>query len=472
MINFKKAIFILFIALSFGLGAANVHIFGEAKEYASNTIIFYKYSDRITFIKKQLFELEIDKEGKFDVNFEVDDITYVFAEFGIYHAYFYAEPDGSYELILPPFQEKSLSDIFNPFFSNETIQIGIKNMQPTDLNYLILDFDYYYFRYLDLKYIELYVNGLETDVDTFITEINSKFNNYNNKYFQDYKKYRIAALKNIATQKQYEDQIVYSYYTKAPVLYDNPAYMDLFNNIYAKYFDLLLVAPHGDSLYAIITYGHSISRLKKFLSRNLSLRNNQFQELVILKGLNDAFGGGNLQWLPLLLTLDSVHLSTQYPFHQDVAQNIADNVLSMAKGTIAPPFELPDTAGEMHSLKEFKNKYTYIQFANTKTYSCQLEFAMMGNLHKRYKEVCNFVTILTDSDIESAKAYINKNEFGWTFLFTEINSQTISTYKIDTYPTYFLVDTRGSLLMSPAPSPSENFEKYFFKYVEDKLPKK
>jgi hypothetical protein len=96
----------------------------------------------------------------------------------------------------------------------------------------------------------------------------------------------------------------------------------------------------------------------------------------------------------------------------------------------------------------------------------------MGNLHKRYKEVCNFVTILTDSDIESAKAYINKNEFGWTFLFTEINSQTISTYKIDTYPTYFLVDTRGSLLMSPAPSPSENFEKYFFKYVEDKLPKK
>ena len=76
--------------------------------------------------------------------------------------------------------------------------------------------------------------------------------------------------------------------------------------------------------------------------------------MVILKGLNDAFGGGNLQWLPLLLTLDSVHLSTQYPFHQDVAQNIADNVLSMAKGTIAPPFELPDTAGEIHSLKNLK----------------------------------------------------------------------------------------------------------------------
>lgn len=471
MIKLKNILLVLFTSLALVANSANVHIFGEAKEYASNKIIFYKYSDRISFIKEKIFELEIDKQGNFEIDFEIEDITYVFAEFGVYHAYFYAEPEANYELILPPFNEKSEADLFNPFFSNETIHIGIKNLKPTDLNYLIIDFDYYYYRYLELKYIEIYLNGLETDVDTFIKEINLKFNEYDNQYFQDYKKYRIAALKNIATQKKYEDQVVYAYYTKSPVLYDNPAYMDLFNNIYAKYFDLLLVAPHGDKLYAIITYGHSISRLKKFLNRNLSLRNNQFQELVILKGLNDAFGGGNLQWLPLLLTLDSLHLSTQYPLHKNIAQNIADNTLSMAKGTIAPPFDLPDTLGEIHSLNEFKNKYTYIQFANTKTYTSQIEFNLMKNLHNRYKGVCNFISILTDENIDEAKLFINKNKLDWTFLFTEINSKTISTYKINTYPSYFLIDPGGSLLMSPAPAPSEDFEKYFFKIVRDKMPK-
>lgn len=468
----KKGLFIYFVFISFFVNAGPVHIYGLAPEFASNSLIFYKYSDRITFLKQELFVLDIDNQGRFDVTIELDEITYIFAEFGVYHAYFYAEPNQNYELLLPPFQEKSLADTFNPYFSPQDIHLGIKNMKTNDLNYLILDFDYYYFRYLDLKYIDIYLKGLETDVDTFIKEINLKFKDFDNQYFQDYKKYRIAALKNIATQKKEENTLSYAYFAKNPVLYDNPAYMDLFNNIYAEHFDLRLTAANGDKLYAIITFGHSISRLKKFFNREPALKNDQFKELVILKGLNDAFANNNLQWLPLLLTLDSLHLSTKYPYHKEIAQNIADNVLSMARGTIAPPFELRDTLGEMHYLSEFRNKYTYLQFANTKTYTSQMEFSVLKNLYNKYRYVCNFVTILTDDEIESAKNYISHNELEWTFLFTEINSKLISTYKITAYPTYFLIDPQGNLLMSPAPSPSEDFEKYFFKIVGDKIPKK
>ena len=38
-------------------------------------------------------------------------------------------------------------------------------------------------------------------LDTLLQEINSKFNNYDNQYFQDYKKYRIAALKRNSNSK-------------------------------------------------------------------------------------------------------------------------------------------------------------------------------------------------------------------------------------------------------------------------------
>lgn len=468
----KRYIFIIFIVLALSAQGAAVRIFGNAKDYAGSELIFYKYSDRITFIKEQVFTLNIDTAGNFDTSADFEDITYVFGEFGVYHAYFYAEPGESYELILPERDERSEGDLFNPYYTPEEIQIGIKNLTKTDLNYLIIDFDYYYFRYLDIKYLEVYGNGLSSDVDTFINNINAKYADITNTYFNDYKKYRIAALKNIATQKKFESALAYSYFTKNPVLYDNPAYMDLFNNIYQNYFDKYLTSPNGALLYAVINYGHSISRLKKLLNQHLEFKTPQFRELVILKGLNDSFSSNNMAWLPLLLTLDSVHLSTVYPVHKIIAQNIADNILSLAKGTVAPPFELPDTSGEIRKLNDYRGKYVYLQYANTRSYTSQMEFPLVKNLYDRYKGVCIFVTILTDEDREAAKQYIKENGLAWNFLFTEINSPVISTYKVAAYPTYYLINTFGNLLMSPAPAPSENFETGFFKIVGDEVEKK
>ncbi|MDD3860651.1 MAG: TlpA disulfide reductase family protein [Bacteroidales bacterium] len=459
----KKILIIAFIFTALYSQATQVRIYGNAKTYSGNKLVFYKYSDRITFLKEQLFAIDIDSEGNFDTKFEIEEITYVFGEFGVYHAYFYAEPGGEYEILLPEFDEKDEKDIFNPFFEPEAVHLGIKDMNNTDLNYLIIDFDYYYFRYLDLNYLDIYSGGLSSDVDTFINNIELHYKDIDNQYFNEYKKYRIAALKNIATQKQYEKALVYAYFTKSPVLYDNPAYMDLFNNIYADYFDEYLTGKNGATLYAIINYGHSINRLKKLLNQNFELKGPQFRELVILKGLNDSFANKNMAWLPLLLTLDSVYLSTKYPIHKKIAQNIADNSLSLARGTIAPPFELPDTAGNIKELYDFRGKYVYLHFANTKTYTSQTEFGLIKNLYERYKGICIFITILTDDDKEAANKFIRDNELHWQFLFTEINSKVISSYNVVTYPTYYLIDADGTLLMSPAPSPCDNFETYFFK---------
>lgn len=464
----KRYVFIIFIVLAFSTQGAAVRIFGNAKDYAGSEIVFYKYSDRISFVKEQVFSLRIDSIGDFNTEVNFDEITYVFGDFGVYHAYFYAEPGTNYELLLPQFDEKDEKDIFNPFFTPEEVHLGIKNLSKTDLNYLIIDFDYFYFRYLDLNDLNIYAGGLSTDVDTFITNINLRYKDIDNQYFKDYKKYRIAALKNIATQQQYKTALVYAYYTKEPVLYDNPAYMDLFNNIYSDYFDEYLTGPNGSMLYAVINYGHSISRLKKLMSQNMELKTPQFRELVILKGLNDAFANKNLQWLPLLLTLDSVHLSTKFPIHKTIAQNIADNVLSLAKGTIAPPFELPDTAGNLKSLHDCRGKFVYLHFANTTSYTSQIEFGLVKNLYDRYKGVCIFITVLTDNDKDAAKEFIRANEFKWEFLFAENNSSVINTYNVTAYPTYYLIDTFGTLIMSPAPSPSENFETYFFKITGGK----
>ncbi len=447
------------------------HVYGTAKEYANSELIFYRYQDRITYIKEEVFRLKIDSEGKFEADFGVDMVTYIFAEFGIYYVYFYAEPNGNYELILPEYIEKTDGDLFNPYFQPTEMQLGIKGMKNTDLNYLIMDFDYYYNRYFDLKMEELYINGLKSDVDTFINNINARYKKYDNPYFQQYRRYRIAALKNMATKSEYESALVYSYYSNKDILYDNPAYMDLFNSIYHNYFDNYLVSPGGADLYRVITYGHSISLLHKLIGSNPKHKRKQFRELVMLKGINDAFGNDNLQWLPLLLTLDSLYITTEYPIHQQIAQNIADNSLTMAKGTVALPFELPDTLGNMMSLTDFRGKYLYLQFANTQSYSSAAEFDVLKRIYDRYKGLCLFVTILTDTDKDKARKFIASKSLNWTFLFAKANDKVLSDYKVSAFPTYYLIDPYGMLVMSPAPSPTENFEKYLFKIIENKKKK-
>lgn len=457
--------------MSFVPTAFATHVFGTAKEYANSEIIFYRYQDRITYTKEEVFRLKIDEGGNFEADFGIDRITYLFAEFGVYYVYFFAEPKGNYEIILPEYVDKTDGDLLNPYFQPTDMHLGIKDMKETDLNYLIMDFDYYYNRYFDLKLEELYIKGLKSDVDTFINNINAKYKKYDNLYFQQYRRYRIASLKNMVTKSEYESALVYSYYSNKDILYDNPAYMDLFNSIYYNYFDNYLVSAGGADLYRVITYGHSISLLHKLIGSNPKHKRKQFRELVMLKGINDAFANDNLQWLPLLLTLDSLYITTEYPIHQQIAQNIADNSLTMAKGTVALPFELPDTLGNMVSLEDFRGKYLYLQFANTQSYSSIAEFDVLKRIYDRYKGLCLFVTILTDTDEEKARKFIADKALNWTFLFAKTNDKVLSDYKVSALPTYYLIDPYGMLVMSPAPSPTENIERHLFKIIENKRKK-
>ncbi len=471
-IQIKNILILLLFLVNFAFSAGATHVFGTAKDYANSEIIFYRYQDRITYIKEEVFRLKFDEQGNFNANFGLEHITYLFAEFGIYYVYFYAEPDGNYELMLPEYIERSNADLFNPYFVPTEIHLGIKDMKSTDLNYLIMDFDYYYNRYYNLKLEDIYNDGLKSDVDTFINNINAKYKQFDNSYFQQYRRYRIAALKQIATKRQYESALVYSYLSNKEILYDNPAYMDLFNSIYRDYFDNYLVSNGGADLYRVIHYGHSISLLHKLIGANPKHKNKQFRELVMLKGLNDAFANDNLSWLPLLLTLDSLYITTEYPIHQQIAQNIADNSLTMASGTVALPFELPDTLGNMKSLSDFQGKYLYLQFANTETYSSQAEFDVLKRIYDRYKGFCLFVTILTDSDKNKARKFIAANNLNWTFLFAEINDKVLADYKVKSYPTYYLIDPRGTLVLSPAPSPTENIERNLFNIIEKQKKRK
>jgi peroxiredoxin len=437
------------------------HVFGRDISYAGTELDFYVYSDPITQTPVLIGTCSVRSDGTFKGLLSIDKTNYVFTEIGSYHLYFYAEPNQNYQLVLPEYKKQNEADEVNPFWEPEYIHLGIKGMEKYDLNYLILDFDYYFNRYLDERIVDIIAKGMKSDVDTFINEIDAEFPSGHHPYFDSYKNYRFAMLRYIAYERNVRE-VSFRYFAKDSVCYNNPSYSDLFNKIYQNFLDDELLLPSGPLIYQSIVYGHSIRALKRVLARKMELKNDRFRELVILKGIYDAFYNDNYAWTPLLLTLDSLCIATPYLEHKQIGQLIADKVLSMASGTVAPIFALPDSSGNIVKLNDLKHEFLYLSFINTNSFTCQQQLDLLKILHTKHSKFFKVVSIVVDNDVAKAKKFFRNKNYNWTVLYAPDNEALIKQYKVAAYPTYFLVGPSGELILSPAPSPLENFERIFF----------
>jgi len=256
-----------------------------------------------------------------------------------------------------------------------------------------------------------------------------------------------------------------SLFLNKPVLYNNPAYMELFNQIYSKYFLFFGRTREGRRIYDDIGKYQSLFRLKKTLSSDEVLKDETLLEFVILKGLHDGFYSADFSRKSLLVILDSVSIHTKNPRHAEVADLIRTKVTRLLVGFEPPAFSLKDKDGNSRSLKDFQGRYVYLNFCTPASYSCLSEFEslkMIADKHRNYLEV---VTILLDDNLQSVQDFLKIRPYNWTFLYYGDQPQVAKDYDVRTFPTYYLIDRQGKLILSPAPSPSGNFENVLFRIM-------
>jgi len=68
----KKLSLIILLVIGVFSAKASTEVFGNAKDYANSELVFYKYSDRITFLKDEVFRITIDANGDFKTNIDVN----------------------------------------------------------------------------------------------------------------------------------------------------------------------------------------------------------------------------------------------------------------------------------------------------------------------------------------------------------------------------------------------------------------
>lgn len=468
-IVFRSLLFIVFLLPTQWVSADTIptFLYGNDTAYKNAIIKATCLSDYISKTPQIVGVDTVNANGDFKIILNLTETKLVSLDLGLYEGVLYIEPGTQYEIVLPDYEPKTMGEVLNPFFQPTQIFLGIKNVKDQDLNYLIADFDFVYQEHLERNYYRLFKAPVKSDVDSIVMAINANFDSIENDYYNMYRYYKLSWLRYMSYMRDYR-YIIREMYNDKPVGYYNVAYMDLFNQVFNNYFTFYANTSEGARIYSDVAYAKSPKYIGESLENTMVLSNDTLKELVMLKGLHDAYYSRDFPEKSLTITLDSIAALTTIEHHRQIAENIKAKVFKARQGQPVPPFDLRDSKGIYRKSSDFLANYIYLNFCSVESFTCQQDFELLKMLHNKHKGEFRIISICIDDDFNKAREYFKENGYEWMLLSCKDQMSLIDDFKVKAYPTYFLVNPKGKLNMSPASGPSENFEWHFFKTLQAK----
>ena len=123
-------------------------------------------------------------------------------------------------------------------------------------------------------------------------------------------------------------------------------------------------------------------------------------------------------------------------------------VSGLARGDLAPDFELTTLAGDTVKLSDYRGKKVMLNFWASWCPPCRTEMPHMENYYNEYKDSSNMEILAvnmteTEKDKEeSTKEFVE--EYGLTFpILLDKDSKVMKIYRIKSYPTTYILNAEG-----------------------------
>lgn len=444
-----------------------VTLSGNAPTYAGTELNFKTLADPFTNTEIELGKCIVSANGDFSVKLPVKKITQIFSYMGIYKGVMFTEPGKAYFISFPDKTGKTPAEKLNPFYEETEFQFNIKNSNDKEINSLIDSFNYSYLPYFNKFAGNIYSKNKKNLIDSAISALNNLHPEAVMPFYKSYVYYKTGFLKFMAYQQK-SKSISKEYFGTKPVLLENPAYIELFNHVFNKYFYFFSKTINGKKIIDDINTYKSYFRLNRTLLTDSILERDTLREMVIMKNIHDEFYSNNFSRSGLLNILDSILVTTKIEQHKKIAENIRSKITKLMSGFAPPAFELYDQNSKIVKLSDFFGTYVYLNFCICSSYGCIKEFDLLNNLSERYKGKLQIITISTDESLQLMADFISKSKYNWLFLHYGNQPEILKEYDIRAYPTYFLIDNKGKLIFSPAASPAENFESVLFQVMKSR----
>ncbi len=204
---------------------------------------------------------------------------------------------------------------------------------------------------------------------------------------------------------------------------------------------------------------------KRYVPEDIATGSDTLAEMILLQEFSQLFYRGEYHKEAILIMLDSMAHDPVTPEFGKYSAQLMQKLSSLVTGNTPPEISLKDLDGKTWSLSDFEGKYTYLFFGTTDQYGCMMEYPFLIEKHAAY---LNVITVMTSEDRNKLDDFMHRNAYSWMVLHYEGQPGVLDDYLVKAYPTAYLIDRNGKLLLSPATLPSEGFEQQLFRIMRSR----
>jgi len=451
-----RFIFLLCALLSFGakVFSQTTTFSGVDSLYAGKKLQFITITNGIVNTESVVAEVVCDNNGAFNCNVNIDQPKEVFFRVGQLEVYFTASPNKDYKLLLPPVIEISDQDRFNPFFKYKRMFARFINPDNYLLNNIVNKFDHRFLQVYAECTLALKEHQPLSAISRKIDNLNNEFEGYNYKYFTLLKLSKITLLKYKFKCDNYKKNTlaVLKLYNEGV---KNIGYSELLN----CYIDNILNSSVS-KLNKEIRYSFWN---KESVSKLLTIANKEFEcdflsEIFLVKAIAYYSVYDELDFIYLVNLLLELKQISKVEINSQICDEEYSYLTYLHKGFDVPNLILKDKKGKTVNIDDYKGKYVLVGFCTTYGTSVYNELKSLRNFYGKFTRNLNVVLVFNQEDKDFIPSWDDTIHERWDILFSDKDKKIISDFKVKVFPTFYLIDREGKMLLSPTPFMSEGFE--------------
>ncbi len=442
--------------------AAKIVVSGKNESYAGETLELKRYTEKILNGSESVATAKVDKDGEFKFEFDLTDECQLFLPGDAQRGYMYVEPGKKYEVEIPNKRVRTLSEKLQPYFEPNEYLFFIKNPDKNGVNMKILQFEDAY-DFFTMK--SLASKGDMDTVQYSVKELNRIFSDMNSKFQRNYKDYRCLLLK-----AQFSDPVqmgaVYSEFAKIGVDRTNPAFWDLFNNVF---YNMIPNTVGSEDFYVFkkIVETTNAKMLLMHLQEAFKMTDTELKELAAIKVVGDLAAAGIFDNRIVVKMLHNLSAALTMAENKELALNVAATVGSTLVGDGAPNLVGHDLNGKKHELTEFLGKYIYLNVCNSRLMKTEKDLKILDRFQQTFEGQLQVVNIFVYDEKENVEK-ITRGLSGKMQVWIAPESDVLrKVYNARAIPSYYLMDNEGKFVLLRKAEPNDEMRILLLNIFDD-----
>lgn len=443
----KRLLFTLFILCCclFSM-AQNVTITGRTNS-ANALIRLFTYEELLTSTGKQIATTQSDGKGFFIIEGTVNKTLSARIFVGLESVDMYLSPNATYDIeILVPAKDDNIS-----YFDKEQPTLRIKKASDKSISHQLFLSEEIINAYMIEHFNQIYRGRQVRYIDSIQATINKEMPDIKSDFVKNFNLYKTASIR-LAINTDGGKKVIKDYFDGKPVLYAQPAYMDLFKELFSNYFN----KAHYDSHALNDAFLTGPAAFKEYLNADPFMkRNPQLAELITIYNLQQLCNADKETSRYAKAHLEQIKKNTKWSEHRTIISNIFARQNRLAPGSDATDFNLKDSQGRDTKLTDYKNSLVLLQFVDGFSPVSERQFSQLYDLHRQWQDSVQIITISTKDKMEAYKKQFDEHHYDWPLLNLGNEILLLEAYNVKTFPEYILIKRNTKIGDAPAPSPEQ-----------------